>query len=250
MDPVEPNAPSPVVVLVGPQMAENVGACARAMLNCGLTELRVVAPCFAWPDERVTAMAAGADGVVEGARLFESTAEAVADLHFVAACSARSRDMNERRQSPRVAAAELRRVAASGARTGLLFGPERSGLANDDLVHADRLITVPLNPEFRSLNLAAAVLVVAYEWWVAEAEPETDEEIFRREGRLATKGELGDLADHLERALGDEPFERLRDKRPMMLRNLRNSLVRAGFTDSEVRALHWVLRHLERRRGR
>ncbi len=233
--------PGPAVVLVEPQLGENVGMAARAMLNCGLTDLRLVRPREAWPNDKARAAAAGADMVIDGARLFDSTAEAIADLSRVYATTARERAMTKRVLTPRQAAAELRALAGTGVTGGLLFGKEAKGLHNDDVALADTVVTVPLNPGFQSLNLAMAVLLTGYEWWLTSDETPAVELVMPKETRPATKGELVGLFEHLERALDDCGFLRVEEKRPIMVRNLRNLLGRAALTEQEVRTLRGVI---------
>src|SRR5262249_43799510 len=150
-----------------PQLGENIGAAARAMLNAGLTELRLVRPRDGWPNEKAIATAVGAEPVLARAGIYENTPEAVADLSRVYATTARHRELIKLVVTARQAALELRDAARRGERTGLIFGPERAGLTNDDLTLADTLVSVPLNPGFSSLNLAQAVLILGYEWFLA-----------------------------------------------------------------------------------
>ncbi|MBV9522212.1 MAG: RNA methyltransferase, partial [Alphaproteobacteria bacterium] len=157
----------PAIILVEPQLGENIGTAARAMLNCGLTDLRLVRPRDGWPSQKASAAASGADAVLERARLFDSLAAAIGDLQHVFATTARERDMVMRIATPRQAAGEMRRLMSAGRSCGILFGPERMGLLNDHLSHAETMITVPLNPAFSSLNLAQAVLLVGYEWFTS-----------------------------------------------------------------------------------
>ena len=154
----------PAIVLVRPQLGENIGMAARAMLNCGLDELRLVAPRDGWPNPAARAAAAGADAVIDGARVFDTAAEAVADLQLVLAATARRRDVEKPVHRPREAARLLR---DTGARAGVLFGPERSGLDNDEVGLAAAIVEAPLNPDFPSLNLAQAVFLMAWEWRMA-----------------------------------------------------------------------------------
>ena len=151
---------APAIILVRPQLGENIGMAARAMLNCGLSEMRLVAPRDGWPNERAQRAASGADVVLDEARVFDSVAEAVADLQHVVATTARNRELVQRIVTARHAASEIRGWIAAGERVGILFGPERTGLENDDMVHADTALSIPLNPQFSSLNVAQAVLLV------------------------------------------------------------------------------------------
>jgi tRNA/rRNA methyltransferase len=230
----------PRIVLVEPQLGENIGAVARAMLNCGLTELALVAPREPWPNRRAHAMAAGADEVLDAARLFDTVEDAVADLAHVYAASARPRDMVLRIATPRQAAGELRAASAAGERVGILFGPERSGLTNDQMALAEAIVTAPLNPAYASLNLGQAVLVIAYEWFQAGSDAPA-EDLPMHNTRPATQAEMEGFFVRLEDALDRGGFFRARDLRPTMARNLRNIFQRAQMTEQEVRTLHGAI---------
>ncbi len=232
--------PGPVVILIAPQLGENIGMAARAMLNCGLTELRLVRPRDAWPSPAAGAAAAGADRVIDEARLFDTTEEAIADLHRVFATSARPRDMAKPVVTPLQAARELRAEAAAGNKTGLLFGPERSGLVNDDIALADAVLTVPLNPAFSSLNLAQAVLLVGHAWYTA-ADETAPRKLEIGSGRPATKAEVVNFFTRLEAALDETGFLTPPEKRPNMVRNLRNLFHRVAPTEAEVNTLHGII---------
>lgn len=237
---------APVVVLVDPQLGENIGMVARAMLNCGLSDLRLVRPRDGWPNPAAISAASGALSVLDGVRLFETTAEAIADLHKVYATTARPRGMNKRVLTPRMAAAEMRTNVAAGIRCGLLFGKESKGLHNDDLAVSEAVITVPLNPAFSSLNLAQGVLLVGYEWFTAEDAAPPANFLTRGENRLATKEQLVAFFEHLESELDACGFFTSADKRPRMVRNLRNVFLRCDLTDQEVRTLRGVVVGLTR----
>jgi tRNA/rRNA methyltransferase len=246
-----PVGPGPAIVLVEPQLGENIGMAARAMLNCGLGDLRLVRPREGWPNDKALTAASGADAVLEAARLFPSTAAAIADLNVVYAATARPRDMTKRVVTPRRAAALLRRTIAGGSAAGILFGKEAKGLHNDDIALAGTVVTVPLNPGFASLNLAAAVLVVGYEWYqVADATP-PERLAMPKQTRPADGAALVGLFEHLEAELDACGFLRNADQRPVMVRNLRNMLGRCGLTEQEVRTLRGVVDCLvTRRHGR
>ena len=238
---------APAIILVRPQLGENIGMAARAMLNCGLSALRLVAPRDGWPNERAQRAASGADVVLDRARVFDTVGEAVADLQHVVATTARTRDLVQRIVTARHAAAEMRGWIAGGERVGILFGPERTGLENDDMVHADTALSIPLNPQFSSLNVAQAVLLVSYEWMTsADASPE--ERMSDHATRPATKDELQNLFDHLERALDQSGFLRHKAMRPAMVNNLRALLQRATMTEQEVRTFHGVIKFLSKRK--
>jgi len=239
----------PVIVLVEPQLGENIGAAARAMLNCGLGDLRLVRPRDGWPNAKAAAAASGADEVIEAARVFDGTAGAIADLAYVYAATGRDRQMIKPVVTARQAAAEMRQRIADGAGVGVLFGPERAGLTNDDLALADTTLSVPLNPSFASLNLAHAVLLVAYEWFTAGDETPARRLVTNRTPP-AGKAELLNFFDHLERELDACGFLRNRDKRPSMVRNVRNIFQRADLTAQEIQTLHGIVKELANLRER
>lgn len=236
-------AEAPAVILVEPQLGENIGAAARAMLNCGLTELRLVSPRDGWPNEKARANASGADQVIDGATLFDTTEAAIADLTRVYATTARPRDMVKVVETPRFAAREMRARIAAGERIGLLFGRERTGLVNDDIALADAVISVPLNPAFMSLNLGQAVLLVGYEWFQS-ADDTPERQLITNATRPAEKAELLNFFAHLERELDASGFLRNIEKRPSMVRNIRCLFDRAELTEQEIQTLHGIVKEL------
>ncbi len=233
----------PAVVLVEPQLGENIGFAARAMLNFGLDDLRMVRPRAGWPNAKATRAASGADRVLTGARVFNTTAEAIADLRRVYAATTRPRDMEKPVVTAEEAAAEMRR-APSDMRTGVLFGPERAGLHNDDVALADTILTVPLNPAFSSLSLSQAVLLIGYEWFRTENVPAAKP----TSAAPATKAQLMNMFAHLETELDTAGFLHHPDMRPTMVRSLRNMLGRAHLTEKEVSALRGIIRALSEKR--
>ncbi len=239
----------PVVVLVGPQLGENIGMAARAMLNFGLTEMRLVQPRAGWPNPKAVNSSAGADVVIGGAQVFETTADAVADLNRLAATTARLRDMTKKVETPRQWGLSARAALAAGERCGIMFGPERVGLDNDDLALADILVNVPTNPAFSSINLAQSVLLMGYEWHMAGG-PEAPQEISRKGwGSVpATQDQLIGFYQHLEGELDNSGFLRVAEKRPRMVRNIRNIFNRIGLSDQEVRTLRGIISSLTDRR--
>ena len=235
----------PLVILVRPQLGENIGMAARAMLNCGLSRLRIVSPRDGWPNPAAVRAASGADVVLDEAELFETVAEATADLERVVATTARNRELSQRIVTPRKAATEIRGWMKEGLGVGVLFGAERTGLTNDELVHADTLLSIPLNPQFSSLNVAQAVLLVAYEW-LASGDETPVERMAAHATRPATKDEMTNLFDHLERALDQSGFLRNKAMRPSMILNLRAFLQRASMTEQEARTFHGVIKFLSK----
>ncbi len=239
--------PSPVVILVRPQLAENIGAVARAMGNGGLFHLRIVAPRDGWPQERAWRMASGADRILDAVTVHESVAEAVGDLHRVFATCPRPRHIIKPVLTARGAAAELHAVGARGLRAGVLFGPVRAGLDNDDIACADSLIRYDLNPGFMSLNLAQAVMILGYEWYLSR-EAEAGPRVFQtNETGIATKGELENFLGHLVRACDESGFLKNPQKRPGMVRNIRHFFQRGEVTRQELNTLHGIVTELGRR---
>jgi len=244
----EASPPAPVVILNAPQLAENIGAVARVMANFGLAELRLVNPRDGWPQERAWASASGANWPLDEARVFQSVSEALADLQLVFATTARPRELQLPLRTPRQSAAELRCATAEGLRAGLLFGGERAGLETADIALCQAVVTIPIDPKFRSLNLAQAVAVNAYEWRTAaeDAPPPA----FREGAPPASGRELLGLYEHLERELETSAFFHPPEKPPSMVQNLRSALGRARFTEQEVRTLRGVVTALSRGRGK
>jgi len=241
-------ATGPAIVLVEPQLGENVGTAARAMANFGLSDLRLVGPREGWPNDKARAASSGAHSVIDAARVFSTVEAAIADLGFVYATTARERDLAKDVAGPRRAAARLVGLDR-GAKAGILFGRERSGLTNDEVALADEILTLPVDPAFSSLNIAQAVLIVAYEWRVAVLGGEEDGMPFTGPGAevQAPKADLLRLFEHLESALDAVRFFRPPEKRPHMVRALRTMLQRARLSEQEVRTLRGVIAALEER---
>jgi len=233
----------PVVVLVRPQMGENVGTAARAMLNFGLSRLRLVDPVCGWPNAKAVNAASGASVVLNGIEIFASTRAAVADLHRVYATTARPREMTKPVLTAAEAGGEARRRIAAGERVGLLFGPERTGLGNDNVVLADAVVTIPLNPAFASLNLAQAVLLTAYEYH--RAGPATPPPV--DEPAPATKADVDRLLTHLVAALEGTSFFRSADRRDKRIQELEVLLHRRELREVEIRTLRGVVKGLTQR---
>ncbi len=236
----------PVIILVGPQLGENIGMCARAMLNCAVTEMRIVNPRDGWPNPSAVSAASGALSVIENAKTFTSTEEAIADLEFVLATTARGRDMVKDIYTAEEAAKEIRlKNTGDTPKCGILFGPERTGLENDDIALANAILNIPLNPGFSSLNLAQAVLLVCYAW-LSAANPF---EVGAVETEApATKKDIDLLMQHLEDELTKAEFFRSPAQKPSILRNLKNYFFRSSPTEQEVRTLRGVIAALSGKR--
>jgi tRNA/rRNA methyltransferase len=236
---------APAIILVRPQLGENIGKAARAMLNFGLTDLRLVAPRDGWPNPAAGPAASGADMVLERARVFESVAEAVADCAHVYATTVRKRDLVLPVVTPEQAAREMRGQAGGSA---VLFGAERSGLETDEAAIAGKILTVPINPEFGSLNLAQAVILVAYEWSKGEAlaMPTAVDEAEPR----ASHDQLEGLIGQLDRALEEAGYFFPPDRAPATRRTIRTILTKAGWSNREVQALRGMIGAITRPRRR
>lgn len=235
----------PVIILVEPQLGENIGMVARAMANFGLSELRLVNPRDGWPSQKARAAASRADHVIDAVKVFETLAEAIADLSYVFATTARARDGFKPVRGPLEAGRILRQRLSAGQQAGILFGRERFGLYNDEIGLADEIVTFPVNPAFASLNIAQAVLLMSYEWMKAGMEDETTTIFQGPQMMPASKAALQGLFDHLENALSVRGYFRPAAKKPKMVDNLRAVLTRPGFSDAEIKVLRGVIASLD-----
>ena len=238
----------PAVILCEPQLGENIGTAARAMANFGLTDLRIVNPRDGWPNEKARDASARANHIIDAVQVFDTVEEAVADLRFLFATTARSRELVKLVRGPVEAAETLVRFGTDGLATGILFGRERWGLNNDEIALSDEIVTLPVDPKFSSLNIAQAVLVLAYEWrqkaTVGALPFGADEEM------PAPKQELIRLFEHLEGALDKERYFRPDHRKPAMVLALRGIFQKAALSEQEVRTLRGVVASLEGRKTR
>ena len=251
-----PHSMSPAVVLVNPQLGENIGTAIRAMANFGLSELRIVDPRDGWPSEKAISAAAGADWIIESTRVYDRLEDALLDVNHVYATTARPRGLVKEILSPEQAGSDMRERIGRGEKLGVLFGRERWGLSNDEISLADVIITAPVDPAFASLNIAQAVLLVGYEWYkghartLGQATPElpalSGPGLRLGDARPATKKELFGLFGHLESELESAGFFKTPEKKPGMVRNTRNLLARARLTEQEVRSLRGMVASLAR----
>lgn len=270
---------APAIILVRPQLGENIGMCARAMLNCAVTELRIVKPRDGWPNEDAHRACSGADSVLDNAKIFDTTQEAIADLEYILATTARGRGLTKDILALKDAAETMRgingdrevviptlissssppradwRVAGEGEKErtqkcGILFGPERTGLENDEVALANAILHIPLNPGFSSLNLAQAVLLTCHAWLCAD-NPFAEIHV-GKDAKLAApapKAEVETLLAHLEDELHKAGFFRSPDQRPTILRNIRNFFFRSAPTQQDVRTLHGIFSSLTGKRS-
>lgn len=237
----------PVIILVEPQLGENIGTAARAMANFGVTDLRLVRPRDGWPSEKARNAASRADHVIQKTQIFETVEEAVADLDFVYATTARQRDMLKTVRHPVEAAQIMRSTASNGGKVGVLFGRERWGLNNDEVALANEILTLPVDPDFASLNIAQAVLIICYEWRMSATDRTADLPFVTPEVPRASKADMVHLFGHLEEALDDVNFFRPPEKKEHMVRNLRTILQKGDWAEQEVRTLRGVIAALQRR---
>ncbi len=245
---------APALILVRPQLADNIGMTARAMANFGLGELRLVAPRDGWPNEKARIAASGANFIVDGAQAFATLKEALSGLNWVCATTARQRDLAKAVLTPEQAVAEMRRRIGEGQRCGILFGPERNGLETEELANADVAVMAPVNPNFASLNLAQAVLLLSYEWMkqanagtlgrVTTYEAPLQPGLRTRGSPPATREELIGFFEQLEDELDRGGFFTAPEKRPSVVQNLRSMFTRMGATEQEIRTLRGIVKAL------
>lgn len=234
-----------IIILVEPQLGQNIGAVARVMLNFGLKRLRVVAPRDGWPNPEAVPTAAGADQVLDSAEIYSTLQDAISDLHRVFATTSRSPDLIKSIYSPNSAIEQLIESSQSAEKVGIIFGGERCGLMNEHISLSEAIIKIPTSDEFSSLNLAQAVALISYEWFLqANAHPS---HIFRTgHTTIATHDDLENFFHHLEDELDRTGFLRHKKKRATMVRNIRGIFERACLTEQEVRTLRGIIRSLSK----
>jgi tRNA/rRNA methyltransferase len=243
-----------VIILVRPQLADNIGMVARAMANFGLEQLRLIAPRDGWPNEKARIAASGANLIVDEAEAYPTLAEGLAGLNWVCATTARQRDLAKPVLTPEQAVAEMRSRTGEGQRCGILFGPERNGLETEEIANADAAVMVPVNPNFASLNLAQAALLMGYEWMktgsagtlgrVTTYEQPVQPGLRTRGSPPATKEELLGFFEQLERELEAQGFFSPPEKRPNMVQNMRTMFTRMQATEQEIRTLRGIVKAL------
>ncbi len=237
--------PQPSFVLVRPQMGENIGAAARAMWNFGLDRMRIVAPRDGWPNPKSVAMASGAGRLLDEAKLTADLPDALADCTYVFATTARPRELTKPVFTPEGAMKKAAELIAKGETVAVMFGPERAGLENDDIARANAIITVPVNPEFASLNLAQCVLLTSYEW-KRQAETVAEETFELGKSDWATNSEIEALVTHYEDRLVDAGYFYPPEKAPGMKTVFRNLWSRMRLTRADVQMLHGIMRQMVR----
>ncbi len=233
----------PAIILIGAQLGENIGKAVRAMYNFGLTDLRLVAPRDGWPNEAAYPSAAGADFILDKAQVFNTAAEAIADLQFIYATTARKRGMIKKIVTPEHCADLMRCAINNGQKGGILFGAERSGLVNDDISLCDAIVTVPLNPDFSSLNLAQAVILLSYEWYKS-GDATTKEYVEMQDAVPASSQDMQRLIEHMESELTDAGYFRHEKRIPTLQRNIRNIFKRTNLTKEEVTTMRGIIKTL------
>lgn len=239
-------AEGPAIILVEPQLGENIGMVARAMANFGLAELRLVNPRDGWPNEKARSAASKADHVIDGAKVYATLEEAIVDLNFVYATTARERYGFKPVRSPVVACQTLQQKFKAGEKTGILFGRERWGLTNEEVALADEIVTFPVNPAFASLNIAQAVLLMSYEWMKCGMEDHAETLFDALDQNPSTKEQVFGMFEHLEEALDARNYFHPPAKKPRMIDNLRAVLTRRAFTEQEISVFRGVINSLDR----
>ena len=230
----------PAIILIAPQMGENIGASARAMCNFGLSELRLVNPRDGWPSDSATANAVGALDIMPAVEVFENTADALKEYHTIYATTARARDMRKPVFTARQAATDIAEKQAQGLRTAIMFGGERAGLTNEDIALSTNIINIPTNPDFSSLNLAQSVLLIANEIFQATHDAPAIETP-TGDSAPVTHAELNEMITRLETELDTHNFFRNPDMKPTMMNNIRSMLTRANLTDQETRTYQGII---------
>jgi tRNA/rRNA methyltransferase len=236
----------PAIVLVEPQLGENIGMVARAMANFGLAELRLVNPRDGWPNPKAMSAASGADHILDGVQVFDTVTEALSGKNYVVATTARQRDGFKRVLGPAKAAGNLRRRHGQALATAMVFGRERFGLSNDEVALADDIVTFPVNPAFASLNLAQAVLLMSYEWMKSGLAEDTGTPFSGPEFEPAPKEMLFGMFNQLENALESRGYFRPPERKGAMVDSLRALLTRPGLSEDEIRVLRGVISSLDR----
>jgi tRNA/rRNA methyltransferase len=230
------------IILTRPQMGENIGAAARVMLNFGITDLRIICPRDGWPNEKALAMSAGANQIINNAKIFDKFEDAIADLNIVYATTARERDMVKPAVTPKQMADEA--AQASTAKIGVVFGPERTGLENIEVSFCNKILYVPVNSEYKSLNLAQAVALVCYELFQTNVN-----KIYKvndvDKAELASKGDYNALFEFLEVELDRSNFFQVAEKKPRMMDNIRNIFAKTNLTKQEMQTLRGVLKAIK-----
>lgn len=258
-EPVAGEGETPSVILMEPQLADNIGMVARACANFGLDNLRLVNPRDGWPNEKARIAASGANYIIDDAQAFPVLEDSIADLNWIVATTARQRDLRKPVMTPEQAIAEMRARIGRGERCGILFGRERNGLETNEVANADALVMIPVNSRFASLNLAQAVLLMGYEWMrgdpgrslgrVTTFEKPMAEGVNLGHDRVATKAELLGFFEHLERELEAQGFFNPQQRRPTVVQNLRTLFSRMGATEQEVRTLRGIVATLAQGKG-
>jgi tRNA/rRNA methyltransferase len=232
---------TPIVILARPQMGENIGAVARAMSNFGLSELRIAAPRDGWPNPKALEMSAGAEYIIESAKLFPDFKSAMADIHVAYATTARTRDMEKRVITPDVA---MKETHESTSKIALVFGPERSGLDNEEVTWCDTLITIPTAPQNSSLNIAQSMVILGYEYFKQQNTTHPT----RMLSDIAPREDLQGLLGQLETYLDQVYYFRVEQKKPLMWQNIQNMFLRSQLNPQEIRTLRGMFRSLWERK--
>lgn len=230
----------PIIILIRPQMGENIGAVARAMKNFGIDELRIVQPRDGWPNPKAISMSAGAEGIIEKATIYQSFSESMKDIKIAYATTARGRDINKPVILPQQAVCEAKSLCNNSIKCAFIFGPERTGLENDELTLCDKIITIP-TAQKASLNLAQSAVIIGYEWL---KNIDTENKTYRDINQPAPKEDMFGLFEQMENYLDECEYFRTSHKKPIMWQNIRNMLLRGNWNSQEIRTFRGLIRSL------
>lgn len=230
---------NPVIILVEPQLGENIGATARVMANFGLDELRIVSPRDGWPNQKAIDMAVAAKGIVENAKIFDSIEQAISDIQYLASTSSRERNLERPNKTPRQLA---EKISQNNVKSGIMFGRERCGLTNEDVVLSDDLVSIPVSPDYPSLNIAQSVSIICYELYLQKQAQNNKNPLINN--RISPKRDILELYNHLESELERRKYFRVPEKRRKMVNNMRNMLSRMNMTEQETRTFRGIIDNL------
>ena len=237
---------SPVIILIKPQLGQNIGAVARAMHNFNCTDLRIVTPRDGWPNQSAVAASSGAGIILDNAKIYNSTLDSCADLNYIFATTARIRGLTKNIYSPSESMKLSLSIIKDGGKVGILFGPEKSGLDNKDISRSRSIISVPISEDFASLNIAQCVVIITYEWFKLQKFKKAKIK-FKRKTRLATEAEVNHLKETLRLRLDEGNYFWPEKRRSSLLQNLNNLLSRIPFTEADVRTFHGVIKSLNKK---
>ena len=240
---IDPNS-APAIVLVSPQLGENIGATARAMMNFGFADLRIVSPRDGWPNAKAEEMSAHALPIIKNAKIFDSLSDSLHDIHYAIAATARVRGLEINSYTPQESCEKLVTAKRNGQNLAIVFGQENNGLTNEDIARCNAIVTIPTHPANTSLNLGQSVVVLTYQYFIENTKNNNNTN--NKSSNSATVKEVESLYEHIESDLERNGFYKSKDIRPVMQKNIRVMLARAELTQQEVKTIHGMIRFLGR----